>query len=501
MNRTVPGVFAERVARAPDAVAVSCGDRRLSYAELDAWAGDVARRLAARGVRPGNRVGVAVRRSADLVAALLGVLTAGAAYVPVEVGDPFRRRAALLADAGVTVLLADEAAEKEVERHGLPVVPAARRRAAGAAPGATAGPSDPAYLLYTSGSTGEPKAVVVEHHSIVNLVVDPGYVRITPADRVLHLAPVAFDAATFEIWAPLLNGARLVVAPPGPPLAEEIENLVHEQGITVLWLTAALFHRQIDERPDTFRGGLRTVIAGGDVLSPGHVGRLLAHAPGLAVVNGYGPTEATTFACTHRVTAADVAPGPIPIGRPIRDVTAEVRDAAGRPVADGVTGELWIGGEGVARGYWRRPALTAAAFVRDPADGAVRYRTGDLARRRSDGVLEFLGRADGQFKLRGYRVEPGEIESALAGHPAVREAAVAVRANQHGDPRLVAYVVPRGPEPVDRRGLRDHLSDRLPRHLVPAVFVVVARLPLTTNGKVDRGALPTPRWQRKDTYV
>jgi non-ribosomal peptide synthetase component F len=284
-------------------------------------------------------------------------------------------------------------------------------------------------------------------------------------------------------------------------LSENLGALVREAGVTVLWLTAALFHRQIDENPEAFHG-LGTVIAGGDVVFVSHVRRLMAAVPGCRIVNGYGPTEATTFTCTHRITPGEDLGESIPIGRPIQNVTVRILDESGTPVPEGTPGELCIGGAGVARGYWRRPELTEAKFVHDPLGGGTRlYRSGDLARRRADGVIEFLGRMDGQFKLRGYRVEPGEIENALTSHPQVRQAAVAVRINHLGDARLIAYVVAAGAPPPDRRRLRAHLRERLPSYLVPAVFVMLAALPITPNGKTDRGALPTPDWTRKETYV
>jgi amino acid adenylation domain-containing protein len=504
MGRTVHGAVQEWAARTPDAIAVVAGPVALTYAELDAWAGEVARQLAAAGVRPGDRVGVCLRRSAGLITALLGVLKAGAAYVPFEASDPAPRLAAGLADAGVTLVLTDETTDAAIEATRV-----SRARVGAREPRVVPGElpdtaeDDLAYLMYTSGSTGQPKAVMVEHRNILNLVTEPNYVALGPDDRLLQLAPAAFDAATFEIWGALVNGARLVLAPPGPVLSADLTALVSGTGITVLWLTAALFHRQIDEDAGAFRG-LRTVIAGGDVLSVSHVRKLMALAPGCAIVNGYGPTEATTFTCAHTIDGdRDLEPS-IPIGRPIQNVTVHIVGADGEPVPDGETGELLIGGGGVARGYWRRPELTAARFVpdtlgRDP-DGRL-YRSGDLARRRPDGAIEFLGRIDGQFKLRGYRIEPGEIENLLTGQPGVRQAAVAVRDNNAGDARLVAYLVLDEGAELDRRHLRGAVRERLPSYMVPAVFLAVAELPVTANGKTDRKSLPVPDWKRKEIYV
>jgi len=502
MTATVTGVFARRAAEHPEAIAVVAGDVRLTYAELDAWSGRITRRLGERGVRAGDRVGVHLRRGPALIAGLLAVLKAGAAYVPLDPDDPAVRRAAMIDDAQLSIVLTDAAGEAAVG----PCTPTlgieAQETDAPAFPSSAVDGDDVAYLMYTSGSTGRPKAVVVEHRNIANLVTEPTYVDIGRGDRLLQLAPAAFDAATFEIWGALLNGAMLVLAPPGPLLSDTVAELVRDHGITVLWLTAGLFHRQIDERPDAFRG-LRYALAGGDVLSVDHIRRLWAAVPGCRVVNGYGPTEATTFTCTHRVTEADLAGPAVPIGVPIQNVTVHILGNDGEPVPDGAAGELCAGGAGVARGYWRRPELSMAKFVPDTfsPNGGTLYRTGDRARRRPDGVIEFLGREDGQVKLRGHRVEPGEIENTLSAHPGVRQVAVAARVNNQGDDRLIAYVVPAGTAPPDRRGFRAYLRERLPAYMIPAVFVILDELPITANGKTDRAALPTPDWTRKDTYV
>ncbi|MFE2428218.1 amino acid adenylation domain-containing protein [Streptomyces sp. NPDC059373] len=505
---TVTELFRSRVAEAPGAVAVAAGEERITYAELDARSDALAHRLAGEaGVGRGDRVGVCLERSPRLIVALLGVLKAGAAYLPIAVDEPALRVADVLADAEATVILCDPEERERFTGTGVSAlevpeapevqeVPEAQQRPDGAvaeAGPALAEPGDLAYLMYTSGSTGRPKAVMVEHRNITNLVTEPNYVDLGPRDRLLQLAPVAFDAATFEIWGALLNGARLVLAPPRQVQAEELGELLRDNGITVLWLTAALFHRQIDTDIEAF-AGLGTVLAGGDVLSVAHLRTLRAAVPGLRIVNGYGPTETTTFAVCHRIGTDDDLTHAVPIGTPIQNADVAIVDEAGRPVPDGTPGELWIGGAGVSRGYWRRPELTAKAFV----DGF--YRSGDQVRRRADGVIEFLGRIDDQFKLRGFRIEPGEIENVLTDHPQVRGAAVGIRETHLGDRRLVAWVVPSG-ERLDRRGLRAYLRDRVPEHMIPSGFVSLDELPITTNGKTDRKALPAPDWTSKSLYV
>ena len=390
---SVVEAFRRQVAQRPDAVAVTAlggGDpvgadaSELTYARLDAWSDAVAARLAASGTRPGDRVAVRLPRSAALVTALLGVLKAGAAYVPVDEAAPARRVADVIADAEPASILChrpgeDGFAAPGVAEVAVPPVPALSPPTAAAGTGAPAlpepAPTDLAYLMYTSGSTGRPKAVMVEHRSIVNLVDRPNFVALGPGDRVLHLAPAAFDAATFEVWGALLNGARLVLAPPGPVSPEELGALVRGSAITVLWLTAALFHRQIDVDPLTL-APVRTVLAGGDVLSAQHVRRLLAAVPSLTVVNGYGPTETTTFACCHRVDPACLGTS-VPIGRPVQNVDLRVVDDAGRPVPPGAAGAVD-----------RRPRCRARVLAA-PRGDRVRLRHGVLRRRSRAALLPF----------------------------------------------------------------------------------------------------------------
>ncbi|HSK76672.1 MAG TPA: amino acid adenylation domain-containing protein, partial [Thermoanaerobaculia bacterium] len=342
-----------------------------------------------------------------------------------------------------------------------------------------------AYVLYTSGSTGQPKGVEVTHRAVVRLAKGAEYVRLGPGEVVAQASSVSFDAATFEIWGALLNGAELSVLPAGPTSLEELGLLVERRGITTLWLTAGLFHPMVDG-PVRRLAGVRTLLAGGEAVSASHVRRLLETLPGVAFVNGYGPTENTTFTCCHRVEAAEEVSAPLPIGKPVAGTRVVLLDRDLRPVPPGVPGELCTGGDGLARGYASRPDLTAPTFVPDPEGVGERlYRTGDLARWRPDGTLEFLGRRDHQVKIRGFRIEPGEIEAMLASHPAVGQAAVLVREDRPGDRRLVAFVEGAG----DTAGLRAFLKDRLPGFMVPSALVWLDALPLTGNGKVDRRAL------------
>ncbi|WP_240506262.1 non-ribosomal peptide synthetase [Thermoactinospora rubra] len=460
---TVPARFAAQVARSPGAVAVEDGGRRLTYAELDALSDAVAARLAAEGVGPETPVALVLPRSADLVVAQLGVLKAGGCYVPVDPAQPVARTRWLLENCGARAVLAD----------------------AGGAPGERPQvqiyPDSAAYVMYTSGSTGTPKGVTVTHANIADLAADR---RLRGHARVLLHSPHTFDAATYEIWVPLLNGGTVVVAPPGPLEPGSLARVLKEGGVTALWLTAELFRAVAELAPDAL-AGLEEVWAGGDVLSPEAVRRV--RALGVTVVNGYGPTETTTFATCHRMAGGDAVPdGPIPIGRPLDGMRAYVLDARLRPVPVDAVGELYLAGGGVARGYLGRPAMTAERFVACPFEpGARMYRTGDLVRWRDGGVLDFAGRADDQVKIRGYRVEPGEVEAVLEACADVGRAAVAVRGG-----RLVAYVVPAPGGRLER--VRRHAADRLPAHLLPSHYVELGELPLSPHGKLDRAALPEP---------
>ncbi|HEX8695423.1 MAG TPA: non-ribosomal peptide synthase/polyketide synthase, partial [Longimicrobium sp.] len=496
-------LFAEQAARTPGAVALEWEGGALTYAELDARADRLARRLGRLGVGPEVVAGLCLERSPELVVATLATLTAGGAYLPLDPELPPERLRWVLADAGARVLLTRSSLRGRVDE-----------AAAGAsaavvcvdAPGAEAedGPAEAApgrasaeglaYVMYTSGSTGRPKGVAVTHRNVVRLVKGADYASFGPGEVFLQLAPASFDASTFEVWGALLNGGRLAIHPPHTPSLEELGDFLAGRGVTTAWLTAGLFHQMADARPEAL-AGLGQLLAGGDALSAPHVERVAGLMRGGRLVNGYGPTECTTFACTYTVPPGGVGAGPVPIGRPIANARAYVLDGDFRPVPIGVAGELFLGGDGVARGYLGRPGPTAERFVPDPLGGepgARLYRTGDRARWRADGELEFLGRLDFQVKVRGYRIEPGEIEAALLEHPEVREAVVLVREDAPGEKRLVAYVAGREGSEPSAAALRAHLGERLPGYMVPGAFVVLDALPLTANGKVDRRSLPEP---------
>jgi amino acid adenylation domain-containing protein len=498
-DATMAALFAAQVARNPDATALVFGTGSVTYAELDRRSNALAWLLRRRGVGTDIPVGVAMERGTDLVAALLAVLKAGGAYLPIDTGSPAPRVAAMIAAAGARlVLVTAETATAMSQLAGVDMVRvdaepplAADERAA---PPDISHPLSLAYISFTSGSTGVPKGVAVPQRAVIRLISDPTFASLGPGERLLHLAPVAFDASTLEIWGALLTGATVVIAPPGPLGLSDVGSLLRTAGVTVAWLTAGLFH-QLAETDIFAIADVPLVLAGGDVLNPDTVRAVLAARRGQPLVNGYGPTENTTFTACHVMTDPSQVGPTVPIGRPIQHTTVHVLDQSGRPVPIGVTGELYTGGDGLARGYAGNAAATARAFVPDPSGHGTRlYRTGDLARWRADGALEFAGRRDDQIKIRGFRVEPGEVEAVLRAHPAVRESVVLV-AGEGARRHLIGYVTPAdGVEPATLQPslLRDFVAQRLPDYLVPTAFKAVGRLPLNANGKVDRAALPVP---------
>ena len=483
--------FHARADARPDAVALVFGDETLTYAELRARSDDLARVLMAHGVGPESVVALAMERSARLVVAMLAVLVAGGAYLPLDSGHPDARLAFMVADSEAGLVLTD----RDLDLPGdVPVLPvdelSTLERARRAFPSVHR--DQRACVFYTSGSTGQPKGVAVTHRGIVRLVRDAEYLGVGPADVVAQVANVSFDAATLDVWGALLNGARTVAIRKDDALSpESLRARIADRGITTMFLTTAVFNQCVDADPTMF-APMRTIMFGGEEADARRVAALRAAVPGLRVVNGYGPTECTTFAATHQVLAVADDAVRLPIGGPLADTQLHVLDESGRETGVGVPGELHIGGAGLARGYVGRPGLTAERFVPSPFGVGERlYRTGDVARWREDGVLEYLSRMDTQVKIRGVRIEPEEIASVLATHDDVRTAVVAVRGT--GDARrLVAYVVAIDARPVDPRALREHLAARLPEAMVPAWFVALDELPLTPNGKVDRRALPAP---------
>jgi aspartate racemase len=489
-------VFARRAAEEGQKVALVSDTESLTYAALERRANQLARLLQRMGVERETLVGVCLSRSATRVAAILAVLKAGGAYVPVEPSWPIERLRTILARTAVVIAqegIADLLRSGGIRVLRLDALSDAIEREQDDPLATSTSANDLAYVMYTSGSTGEPKGVCIPHRAVVRLVRSANYAELASSDVFVQLAPIAFDASTFEIWGALLNGATLAV-PAAELEFDAIGAALRRWRVTVLWLTSGLFEAIVDTRLDDL-SAVRQLLVGGDVLSSRHAERFIREVPRCRLVNCYGPTENTTFTTYHQVRPSSLVHGAsIPIGRPVSNTQVYVLDKGGQPVPMGVIGEACLGGDGLMRGYLDDPARTNERLVRNPfpeGEGDRLYRTGDIVRWRRDGELEFLGRCDDQVKIRGFRVEAAEVETAIAACPAVRSVAV-VASGDPANKRLCAFIVPISnaatrEDPI--RNVRELLRRRLPAYLIPTEFCVVDSLPLDGNGKLDRRAL------------
>lgn len=477
----------------PDHIALVSGNREVTYQQLRTEVLCLARTLIDKGVKPGDPVAFTGPQDVGMVTAFLATLLVGGFCVPLDPGYPAERLALLLEESGARHLLAPAGAVDGVPASWsgttleIPGIGAAEYPEE--LPPIALRADQAAFLMFTSGSTGRPKGVLVPHRGIVRLVKNNDFMPISADDVFLQAAPASFDATHLELWGPLLHGGKLVMMPEGPGL-EAIAREVRHHGVTSLWLTSGLFQLMIDEHADALKG-LRFLLSGGDVLSPGHVRKALDALPDTILINGYGPTENTTFTTCHRITRADLGKPSIPIGRPISNTSVHILDDQLRPTPVGIPGELWTGGDGLAIGYLNAPELTAGRFKNHPRYGRL-YRTGDRCRWSADGSIEFLGRTDHQVKVRGFRIEPGEIESVLANHPAVKAARVAVRGTDSETKRILAWIVPHAGQQPDPDDLRSHAEASLPAFMRPEAILSVPSFPLNANGKVDLAALPDP---------
>ncbi len=498
-DKAIHRIFEEQAARSPDAVAIESGAERVTYATLNAGANRLARRLRSRGVERGTCVGICIERSIDLITGILGILKSGGAYVPLDPSYPAERLALMLADTHAPLILTNRKAAARLPRTAAEVIAIEdvdlTSREASNLDGTSAG-GDLAYVMFTSGSTGIPKGSAILNRGISRLVINTDYVEFAADDAVAQVSSASFDASTFEIWGALLNGARLIIVPKDALLSpREFTELLRRSRVTILFLTTPLFHQIAREVPGEF-GALRYLVIGGDALDPAAARAVLESGRAPAnLVNGYGPTETTTFAICHRVDRVAPDAASVPIGRPIANTRVHLLDERRGPVPPGKAGEIYIGGPGVAGGYVNQPELTAASFVRDPYsndENARLYKTGDRARWLSDGTIEFLGRIDDQVKVRGFRVELGEVEAALRKHPAVDQCKVVARQNGAAGRALAGYVTPRAGAALGSDELRSFLELRLPEFMVPSSVTVLDAFPLTANGKLDLNALAEP---------
>ena len=498
-DKCIHQLFEEQVERNPDAVAVVFKDEQLTYYELNYRANQLAHYLRSLGVGADELVGICLERSINMIVGLLGILKAGRAYVPLDPEYPQERLSFMLRDAQISVLLTQQSFVNKLPNHTAQVVcldsdahlieECSQDNAI-----TYVQSTNLAYVMYTSGSTGQPKGVEVVHRGVNRLLFGANYVYLDATQTFLQLAPISFDASTFEIWGALVHGAKFVLFPATIPTSQNLRQEIDKHGITILWLTAALFNSIIDDDSQAL-SGIKQLLIGGEALSISHVRKALEHLPFTQIINGYGPTESTTFTCCYPIPRQiDANRESIPIGCPISNTQVYILDPYLQPVPIGVPGELHIGGAGLARGYLNRPELTDEKFIPKPFDagGSRLYKTGDLARYLPDGNIEYLGRIDNQVKIRGFRIELGEIEAVLSQHKDVQVACVIVREDSPGEKRLVAYVVPQKQVTLTISELRQFLANKLPGYMIPNAFVILESLPLTPNGKVDRHALKAP---------
>ena len=499
-NRCVHQIFEELAAQTPDAIAVVCEGMQFTYKELNNRANQLAYYLRKCGVGPDALVGICMERSIDMVISLLGVLKAGAAYLPLDPAYPKERLKFMIEDSNTTTLITRnnhlkyfvECLVKKIcldnDRNLISTYSVENLSN-------LTHEESLAYIIYTSGSTGRPKGVCILHKAINSLVINTNYIRFKSTDVVAQVSNFSFDAATFEIWGALLNGACLVLIANKIVLSpDEFANDIRKQRVSVLFLTTALFNQMAREVPNAFPS-VRYLLFGGESVDPKCVRMVVEGGPPQHLIHVYGPTECTTFTLWYQIKEITEDAVTVPIGKPVSNTMVYILDKDLQIVPDGVSGEIFIGGQGLASGYLNSPDLTTEKFILNPfanKDGARLYRTGDLARYLPDGDVEFIGRRDHQVKIRGHRIELGEIESFLMQCPCVKDVVVIAREDVPGDKRLVAYIVPEAKSIINPVEIRYFLNKKVPKYMVPSVFLTLTILPLTQNGKVDRKALPKP---------
>ncbi|EQB86563.1 hypothetical protein M918_13235, partial [Clostridium sp. BL8] len=490
-DKTIHELFEAKVEKTPDNMAVVFEENKLTYRKLNERANSLARVLRDKGVKADSIVGIMVERSLEMIVGIMGILKAGGAYLPIDPNYPKERIEYMLKDSESKILLSKGDLLETIEFDGevIDLFSEELFRNEACNLEKISNSSSLAYVIYTSGTTGPPKGVMCEHKNVVRLVKNTNYIGFKEDDKILQTGSMVFDASTFEVWGALLNGLELYLAKNETIILPELlEEFVVRNNITILWLTSELFNQIAEENINVFKN-LRYLLAGGDILSPKYISLVRKQFTNLKIVNGYGPTENTTFSTTYLIEKEYSSN--IPIGKPIANSQAYILDANYNLTPIGVCGELIVSGDGLAKGYLNRPELTAQKFVDNPFEpGTKMYKTGDLARWLPDGNIEFLGRIDNQVKIRGFRIELGEIENRLLQHESIKEAAVLVKENKDGEKYICAYVI--SDKKLQELDLKGYLKETLPEYMVPAYFVELEKMPLTANGKLDRRALPEP---------
>ncbi|HAY3898245.1 TPA: amino acid adenylation domain-containing protein, partial [Escherichia coli] len=488
-NKTIHELFEEQVEKTPDNIAGVFEDKKLTYRELNERANSLARVLRDKGVKADSIVGIMVERSLKMIVGIMGILKAGGAYLPIDPNYPKERIEYMLKDSESKILLSKNDLVETIEFDGEVIDLFSEELFKNELVNLDKinGPSNLAYVIYTSGTTGNPKGVMCEHKNVVRLVKNTNYIEFKENDKILQTGSMVFDASTFEVWGVLLNGLELYLAKNKTIILPELlEEFVIKNNITILWLTSELFNQIAKENINVFKN-LRYLLVGGDILSPKYISLVRKQFTNLRIVNGYGPTENTTFSTTYQIEKE--YDSNIPIGKPIANSKAYILDKNYSLVPIGVCGELCVSGDGLARGYVNMPELVSEKFVDNPLEvGTKMYKTGDLARWLPDGNIEFLGRIDNQVKIRGFRIELSEIENRLLQHGNIKEAAVVVKENKDSEKYICAYLVTE--KALEELDLRNYLKETLPEYMVPAYFVQLEKMPLTPNGKLDRRALP-----------
>ncbi|WP_434686352.1 amino acid adenylation domain-containing protein [Pseudanabaena minima] len=495
-DKCIHQLFEKQVELTPDAIAISFQDQQLTYRELNNRANQLAHYLQKLDVKPDVLVGICVERSLEMIVDLLGILKAGGAYVPLDPSYPQERIEYMLEDAQIKVLLTQKQLVEKLPTKKLVVICGDEdyskiSKESQETPICSANSDNIAYINYTSGSTGKPKGVVTPHRGVTRLLFGVNYINFNAKNKFIQMAPISFDASTLEIWGALLFGAQCVLSPVRVPTAKDLREVIQKHSITTMWLTSALFNSIIDTDPRALEGVCH-LLTGGEALSVNHIERAIKALPSTQIINGYGPTESTTFACCYQIPRQlGNSIQSIPIGKPIGNTQIYLLDSYLQPVPIGVSGEICIGGDGLARGYLNREELTEEKFIPNPFGAGRIYKTGDFARYKHDGNIEFLGRVDSQVKIRGFRIEIGEIESILSQHPKVQATVVTAREDSLGDKKLIAYVVIEQ-EQAQFIDFKTFLQERLPNYMIPSAFVFLDAIPITSNGKIDYRSLPAP---------
>ncbi|WP_124976301.1 non-ribosomal peptide synthetase, partial [Aphanothece sacrum] len=495
-NSTIHELFQLQAAQTPDAVAIAYKTQEITYHELDIKSNRLANYLQKNGVTTETLVALYLDRSPDLIITILAILKAGGAYLPLDTSAPKNRIKTILEDSQTPILITKKSELNKLQEMAQDIeiicvddnlnltnilndIERDNKTTT----------NNLAYVMYTSGSTGKPKGVCILHRGVIRLVKNTNYAHFGSDEVVLQLASIAFDASTFEIWAPLLNGGKLVLMPAKTPSLQEIGEVIKQYNVTTLWLTAGLFNLIVEEQIENLKP-LRQLLAGGDVLSITNVKKVLEQLPNCQLINGYGPTENTTFTCCHKITIDDTTKKSIPIGFPIANTQVYILDNDLQLVPIGITGELYIGGDGLARGYLNQPDLTRERFIKNPFSNDPNsrlYKTGDRVRWNKEGNIEFLGRIDFQVKIRGYRVELGEIETVLTKNPQIQSTVILTTEDNPNNKQIIAYIIPKTEITVTE--LRTYLQDKLPDYMIPSEFIFLKEFTLNINGKIDRQQL------------